>query len=182
MLLAAALALVPLACTGDDAEPEPTSSPSPAEAQDTGEPADDGAAAEAEVAEGLEGAPTVGEPVTEGRFEFAVTDFSCDEEVAVDAEPSGRFCVLTLEATNGTDIDQAVDTGAHLLIDEAGTEYAPASEATQELGGEEMTELVPPGESATVRLVYDVPEGALIVGAVLHDELEGEGQQIDLRE
>lgn len=126
----------------------------------------------------LDEARSTGEQLEEGRFVVNVGELDCEAEVS-GVEATGRFCLLPFEVTNATDTQQSVELDRQVLLDDVSTEYPISHEATEAAG--DLVEIVEAGESATITLVYDVPEDARIVAARITDDQSGDGVLVDLQ-
>lgn len=77
----------------------------------------------------------------------------------LELHPEGEFVAVELEITNGSD-QPVFWNGDMELADSAGAVHAPSPEASMRFDSDAVASAtIPPGETATVVLVYDVPIG-----------------------
>lgn len=131
---------------------------------------DDAPAASRSQAPGPAGTPAaaasalpVGTAVDNGRFEVAVTDFACSPPV-----DENKDCRLTVEVTNGTDLEQAFVHTEQFLVDDQGAQHAVSLEAmTRDAASKPFLAPIPPAQKVAGVLHYLVPADAVIVTARL---------------
>ncbi|MEV4279647.1 DUF4352 domain-containing protein [Actinoplanes xinjiangensis] len=119
--------------------------------------------------------PATGEAVRDGKFEFAVTRVDCSRTTVVldrlKTTADGKFCVVSLTVRNVGDGAKYFVGQAQKAYDAAGAEYG-----SDELAGlyanrgvEAFVRRIGPGETATGKLVFDVPKKADLITLELHD-------------
>jgi hypothetical protein len=120
--------------------------------------------------------PGLGQAVRDGQFEFVVHTVTCgqstlDNGILLHATAKGQFCVADLSARNiGMQARQFAD-GAQQAFGAQGQQYAADTGAgvVANGNGDAVWDVVNPGVSLDVKVVFDVPVGATIVRMVLHD-------------
>ena len=173
-------------------EPETTDTASPA-ADDPASPAADeeaSPAADDEAQGGEEGDEAqvtgIGTPARDGKFEFTVNGFRCGEttvgEEFFEEEAQGQFCFLDVRVQNIGDRRQFLSADDQKLLDAQGTQYSPSSVATFALDpqGSTLFEDINPGNAVEGTIVFDVPQGAQITRAELHDSVFSGGVVVNL--
>jgi hypothetical protein len=142
----------------------------------------------AEESEGTEEAEVVevGEAARDGKFEFTVTSFECGvQSVGEDfltEEPQGEFCLLGVTVTNIGEQAQMLFSDNQYLFDTEGRQFSADSMATisHDVGGDAFFTEINPGNSISGEVVFDVPVGANIVEARLHDSAFSGGVVVPL--
>jgi hypothetical protein len=130
--------------------------------------------------------PAPGEAVRDGKFEFAVTRVDCSRTTVVlerlKTTADGKFCVVGLTVRNVGDGAKYFVGQAQKAYDAAGAEYG-----SDELAGlyanrgvEAFVRRIGPGETATGKLVFDVPKKAALVALELHDSPLSGGVRVPL--
>ncbi len=152
-----------------------TETPKPAEKTKAAEPTKTAA-----------GAPKIGQPVRDGKFEFVVKNVKCgvrslgDEFVGRKAQ--GQFCLVTLTVQNIGDESQTFSDSDQRGHDSKGREYTPDSEAG--LYANENTDVwlneINPGNKITGILVFDIPDGTKLTTLELHDSAFSGGVEVAL--
>jgi hypothetical protein len=129
----------------------------------------------------------IGTPARDGKFEFTVNGLECGETRVGDEifgeDAQGHFCLLNVRVQNIGDERQFLAADAQTLLDDQGTEYSASTSATFALDPEGNTifEDINPGNAVEGVIVFDVPQGAQITRAELHDSVFSGGVVVDLR-
>jgi serine/threonine-protein kinase len=130
-------------------------------------------------------AATINDQVADGSLSFTVTGFTCIGRRLDNATARGRFCRLTLEATNIGDEPHAMVAGMQRLIDARDREHKPDDAATikANVGRDLKIWLgeLNPGQTASGSLIFDIPTGAKPVVVRLHDGPISRGAVVRLR-
>jgi hypothetical protein len=119
--------------------------------------------------------PTIGQSVRDGQFEFSVAAVSCGKATIdngwLHATAKGRYCVVELTVRNIGDEARRFADGAQKAFGPGGVVYAADTGAgvVANGNGQGIWEVVNPGVSMSVKVVYDVPAGASLVSLELHD-------------
>lgn len=128
--------------------------------------------------------PGLNQPVRDGQFEFVVRSASCGKTTLdngwLHAQAKGQFCVITMTVTNiGREARRFAD-GIQLAVGPKGEHYAADTGAGVVANGDggAVWEVVNPGISIEVKVVYDIPVGATISLLVLHDAGLSGGVQV----
>ena len=136
-----------------------------------------------------ESMPKIGQAARDGKFEFKVSKIKCGETKVGDQylneKAQGQFCRLTLNIENISDEAQSLFSNDQKLIDSKGREFAADDTATiyASSGGSGSTwfDEINPGNSVKGDIIFDVPKGAKITTAELHDSSFSGGVKVDLR-
>ena len=178
-----AVALIASLGTGGDGAGEPT-----ADAGAENEADSDGATDTGEDEAGSDETTEarLGEPVRDGKFEFTVDGLECGVESVgeefMTEEPQGQFCLLDVTVENIGDEAQYLFADNQYLYDEQGRQFSADGTATFAANpeGQALFEEINPGNSISGTIVFDVPQGATIVSAELHDSAFSNGIAVDL--
>jgi hypothetical protein len=161
-------------------------------ATDTG----DDAASEDESAEDLPAdAPAdaalagIGEEARDGKFAFTARGLECvgstlepANEFFDTAEAQGQFCLLQLSVENIGDQAQSLFASNQYLYDDQERRYSASDDFDVIMAIDTpIYESINPGNSIDGTIVFDVPEGAVIEFAELHDSAFSGGIMVDLR-
>ncbi|MBF6204701.1 protein kinase [Streptomyces gardneri] len=162
--------------TGDSGSPAPTSPPSAVAVEHPGpgrdEPLPDAAAV----------AP-VGSAVRDGKFEFVVTKVDTGVSRIGLQTAAGSFLIVTLDVRNISDETKWFLPLGQRLVDEQNTPFDHNATATmwqntqQRLG---YSFELRPGQSATTKLVFDLPPSATPDHLELHDFVLSNGVRVHL--
>lgn len=159
----------------------------PGAGQDQGGSGEDGSGEDGKDGSGQDaGKPGLNTPVRDGKFEFVVTSVSCGNESVgtsiIKAEAKGQFCIVTMSIANiGTEAQTFTDVFQKALGPD-GTVYGADAGAglIANEGGAVFWKVINPGNSATGKIVYDIPAGASIATLELHDSLLSGGVMISV--
>lgn len=127
----------------------------------------------------------IGTPARDGKFEFTVNGFRCGEttvgEEFFEEEAQGQFCLLDVRVQNIGDQSQFLSADAQYLFDKD-AQYSASSEATftMDPDGNTLFEEINPGNAVEGTIVFDVPQGAQITRAELHDSPFSGGVVVNL--
>ncbi|WP_229067413.1 DUF4352 domain-containing protein [Actinoplanes sp. DH11] len=133
------------------------------------------------VATGAPGAAAVA-----GHFEFAVKGVRCGlDSVGPDGleqRAAGHFCLLEVSVKNGGTEPELFDSGSQRVYDANGVAYAAADQAAVFLNDRNPTLLneIPPGDTVTGVLAFDVPVDAELVEVSVHGALSTPGVRVTL--
>ncbi|WP_454163073.1 DUF4352 domain-containing protein [Gordonia iterans] len=127
-------------------------------------------------------------PVRDGKFEFVVTGVESGVSEVGDNEfltekAQGQFVIVTMTVKNIGDKSQSFSPSEQKLKDTDGRTFETDSSAQIALGGTDIAvwDKVNPGNTVTVKLVYDMPSGAKPATLELHDSMFSGGVTVDLR-
>lgn len=172
----ALLAVIAIVSSGGGGDTEPAAD-SGAQQPTAGQPADNGEADQV----------GMNQPARDGKFEFTVTSLECGIDSVggefLSAEAQGEFCLLGVTVENIGDEAQSLFADNLLLIDAQEREFSADSEATLYHGedGDSWFSEINPGNSVDGEFVFDVPQGAELVQARLHDSMLSGGVVVNLR-
>lgn len=154
----------------DDVPAEPVEEP-PADSVPADEPAS---------------AAGIGQPASDGAFTFTVTSLECGQP-SVGEEPfaeqaQGQFCLLSVRVENTGDAAQLLLADSQYLLHADGTQYSASSQATfaNDVDGNTLFTEINPGNAVEGVFVFDVPQGAQIATAELHDSAFSGGVEVNL--
>ncbi|MFT3662923.1 MAG: DUF4352 domain-containing protein [Gordonia sp. (in: high G+C Gram-positive bacteria)] len=127
-------------------------------------------------------------PVRDGKFEFTVTGVEAGLSVVGDnpylqEKAQGQFVVVTMTVKNISDEPQSFSPGDQKLKDSSGRTFETDSTAQIALGDSDIAvwDKINPGNTVTVKLVFDMPENARPASLELHDSLFSSGATVNLR-
>ncbi|MFC4603145.1 DUF4352 domain-containing protein [Rhodococcus kronopolitis] len=183
----AALFVIGIATGGDkdEATPAPTAA---APAQADGQPVAPAAApAAAEPAAADTSAAGIGNPVRDGKFEFTVTNVESglselgDNPYLVE-KAQGQFVVVTMTVLNTSDKPKSISPGSQKLFDAQGRTFTADPTAALNLDTDvAIWDEINPGNSVTMKIVYDMPADAAPASMELHDSMFSGGAKVNLQ-
>ncbi|GAC57631.1 hypothetical protein GOHSU_22_00910 [Gordonia hirsuta DSM 44140 = NBRC 16056] len=127
-------------------------------------------------------------PVRDGKFEFVVTGVESglstvgtNEFLAQKAQ--GQFVVVTMTVQNTSDKPQSFSPSNQKLKDAAGRTFETDSSAQIALDDTDIAvwDNINPGNTVTVKLVFDMPADAQPASLELHDSAFSGGATVNLR-
>lgn len=134
-----------------------------------------------------EQAASVGESVSDGQFTFTVNSVECGA-TSVGEEPlteqaQGQLCLMNLRVENTGDQAQSLFADNQYLYDAEERQYSASFQATlaNDIGGDSLFTEINPGNSIEGTIVFDVPQGASVVRAELHDSAFSNGIAVNLQ-
>ncbi|MGC0141928.1 DUF4352 domain-containing protein [Pseudactinotalea sp. Z1732] len=131
-------------------------------------------------------APGIGENVSDGDFEFVVTEV----ETGVDRigseflneQPQGQFVLVYLEVTNTGSAAETFWTSEQGLVDTEGRTHSADDSAALLLDdGEFLLTEINPGNTARTALVFDIPADAEPAAVELHGSMFSRGVTVNLQ-
>lgn len=129
------------------------------------------------------GIPAAGTPVRDGKFEFVVRDVDTGVHRVGLQSATGSFVVVTLDVQNISDEPKWFLPVGQRLFDAQGTPFDHNVTATMWQSaqhGYNYSFELPPGQSATTQLVFDVPPAATPTNLELHDFVLSNGVAVRL--
>lgn len=131
----------------------------------------------------------IGEPARDGKFEFTVTSIKCGEKSVGDQylneKAQGEFCRLSLSIKNIGDEAQSLLSSDQKLLNAEGQQFAADDTATiyasSGNSGSTWFDQINPGNSVKGDILFDVPAGAKITTAELHDSSFSGGVKVNLQ-
>lgn len=135
------------------------------------------------------GKPTPGlnTPVRDGKFEFVVTDVQTGlSEVGdnpyLQQKAQGQFVVVTMTVNNTSKKAQSLSPSDQKMYDSQGREFESDPMAAVNVGSDvPVWDQINPGNTVTVKAVYDMPVGAVPDHIELHDSMFSGGAKVSLR-
>ena len=134
--------------------------------------------------------PGIGEAARDGKFEFIVKGIECGKTEVVSPESDmlrktaqGEFCLLTLNVKNIGDEQQYFSESDQKLLNAENQQFSPDSTATlyNSNNSDVFLAQINPGNSVEGVLVFDVPAGAVMTYAELHDSSFSNGVKVKLQ-
>lgn len=131
----------------------------------------------------------IGEPARDGKFEFTVTSIKCGEKSVGDQylneKAQGEFCRLSLSIKNIGNEAQSLLSSDQKLLNAEGQQFAADDTATiyasSDNSGSTWFDQINPGNSVKGDILFDVPAGANITTAELHDSSFSGGVKVNLQ-
>jgi hypothetical protein len=131
----------------------------------------------------------IGEPVSDGKFQFTVNSLKCNEASVSDSTgyltktAQGQYCELNITAKNTGNQAQTLDSMSQYLFNASNQKYSSDSAATITVNPSSSTFLnnINPGNSVTGVMVFDLPKGTTPVIAELHDSSLSGGVKVSLQ-
>lgn len=129
----------------------------------------------------------IGSEARDGKFAFTVNGIECGSDSVgqdfMQEDAQGKYCLLDVRVENIGDEAQFLFADNQYLYDADGREFSADSMATIAANGDGsgvFADEINPGNSVEGVIVFDVPEGAEIVRAELHDSALSGGVEVDL--
>lgn len=136
--------------------------------------------------------PKIGQPVSDGKFQFTITAFKCgisqitqvDDQYEV-ATAQGQFCTMNLTIKNTGNQAQSFDDSSQYIYDAAGKQYNDSTNGTIAANpSNSQFDVLPnvnPGISVSGVLAFDIPKGVVPTYAILHDSMFSGGAKVSLQ-
>jgi hypothetical protein len=127
----------------------------------------------------------MGEPAADGQFTFTVNSIDCGETTIGEDGPfqeeaQGEFCLLQVTVENTGNEARSLSASDQFLFDDQERRFS--SDLSYALAADTpIFEQINPGNSLEGTIIFDVPEGATIEFAELHDSAFSGGVLVDLR-
>ena len=122
----------------------------------------------------------------DGKFEFVVQGVECGKKEVVSPETDalrktaqGEYWLMTLSVKNIGNEQQYFSESDQKLLNAEGQQFSPDSTATL-YNSDVFLAQINPGNSVQGVLVFDVPAGAKITAAQMHDSAFSGGVRINL--
>ncbi|MFC9434625.1 protein kinase [Nocardia sp. NPDC057030] len=129
------------------------------------------------------GLPVAGTPVRDGKFEFVVSDVDTGVHRVGLQSATGSFVIVTLNVRNISAESKWFLPVGQRLFDAQGTAFEHNATATMWQSAQHSFNYsfeLPPGESATTQLVFDVPADTAPTHLELHDFVLSNGVSVRL--
>ncbi|MFT3901184.1 MAG: DUF4352 domain-containing protein [Gordonia sp. (in: high G+C Gram-positive bacteria)] len=134
------------------------------------------------------GAAKMNQAVRDGKFEFVVTGVesglaSVGDNPYLTEKAQGAFTVVTVSVKNIDKKSQGFTPSSQKLIDNSDRTHESDAMAAIALGGAEIPiwDKINPGNKVTVKLVFDIPKGAVPTTLELHDSMFSSGVKVALK-
>ncbi|MFV8170930.1 DUF4352 domain-containing protein [Mycolicibacterium peregrinum] len=132
-------------------------------------------------------AATLNTPVRDGKFEFVVRRVQpglaqVGDNPYLQQRAQGQFVIVTLSVQNIGDRTQGFSPDNQKLFDTNGRSFETDASAQIALGDSDIPvwDNINPGNAVTVKLVYDMPQGAVPARIELHDSMFSGGVTVNL--
>lgn len=147
------------------------------------------AAAEAPAAEAPkpDSAPGLNAPVRDGKFEFTVTEVetglsSLGDNMFLTKEAQGQFVVVTMTVQNTAKEPKGLSPDNQEMYDTQGRKFTADTSAGLNLDSDvSFYDEINPGNAVTMKVVYDMPAGAVPAYMKLHDSMFSGGARVNLQ-
>ncbi|NLU85018.1 DUF4352 domain-containing protein [Rhodococcus sp. HNM0569] len=129
----------------------------------------------------------IGTPVRDGKFEFTVTNVetglsSLGDNPYLAKEAQGQFVVVTMTVLNTSDEPKGVSPDDQKLFDGQGRKFSADMTAAMNLDTDvAIWDKINPGNSVTLKVVYDMPADAVPASMELHDSMFSGGVKMSLQ-
>lgn len=130
----------------------------------------------------------IGEPVSDGMFEFTVTEVEDGMQHVGDGitrmDAQGQWVIVHVTVRNTGDESRNLSMSVQKLHDTQGRAFeASSGEALMALpNSEAFVNNINPGNSAEAQLLFDVPEDVQLSSIELHDSLMSNGVTVSLQD
>lgn len=131
--------------------------------------------------------PGIGDPVRDTTIEFVVTEVSCGQntvgEGLLTRRARGHYCVASFELRNVGRVLAILNVTDQYAVTAAGSRHRANADATAAANNVLFVLPLPvaPGESASGKIVFDIPEDATLAALELHDNGRSDGAVITAR-
>lgn len=126
--------------------------------------------------------------VRDGKFEFTVTGVeaglaSVGDNPYLTQKAQGQFVVVSMKVTNIGTKPQSFSPGSQKLKDAQGRTFESDSSAQIALGDSDIPvwDNINPGNTVEVKVVFDMPKGAVPATIELHDSMFSGGAKVALK-
>jgi len=130
--------------------------------------------------------PGIGDPVRDTTVEFRVTEVSCGHrtvgEGVLTRRARGQYCVASFEVRNVGSALAILNVTDQHAVTASGSRHRANPDATAAANNLffVLPLLLAPGDSATGKIVFDIPEDATLATLELHDSERSEGAIITI--
>lgn len=128
----------------------------------------------------------IGTPVRDGKFEFTVTNVesgltSLGDNPFLAKKAQGQFVVVTMTVQNTSDEPKGVSPDNQELFDSQSRKFTADTSAGLNLDTDvAFWDEINPGNTVTLKVVYDMPAGAVPASMELHDSMFSGGVEVTL--
>lgn len=142
---------------------------------------------EDEPAESSDSEPGIGTPVRDGKFEFTVTDVqsglaSVGDNPYLTKQAQGQYVIVTMTVQNTSNEPKGISPSDQELFDTDGRKFT--ADTTAAIGLDTSVAVwdqINPGNTVTLKVVYDMPADATPAEMELHDSMFSSGTTVSLR-
>ncbi|QDQ94775.1 DUF4352 domain-containing protein [Rhodococcus sp. WB9] len=130
--------------------------------------------------------PGMNVPVRDGKFEFVVTDVetgltSIGDNPYLMKQAQGQFVVVTMSVLNTSGEPKGLSPDNQEMYDAQGRKFTSDTSAALNLDSDvAIWDEINPGNTVTIKVVYDMPAGAQPAEMELHDSMFSGGVRVKL--
>jgi Domain of unknown function (DUF4352) len=135
--------------------------------------------------------PGFNQSADDGKFRFIATALKCGQTYLVndsefeDAHAQGQWCLLSLDISNVGSEAQEFDSSSQYVYDASGKQYSADSNGTMAANHSGNLcisyQQINPGVSSSCVVAFDIPKGAVVTYAKLHDSSVSDGVKVALQ-
>ncbi|NMO49972.1 DUF4352 domain-containing protein [Actinoplanes sp. TBRC 11911] len=133
------------------------------------------------------GAAQMGQPATDGGFQFVVSGMKCGAKSVggdlLGRQAQGQYCILDLSIKNVGGAARKLDTMPQKASDATGADYTADAVAGTYANTDQPKFLddIVPGDTVTGELVFDVPPASKLTSVELHESMTSPGVRVPLK-
>ncbi|MDO5697841.1 MAG: DUF4352 domain-containing protein [Dermatophilus congolensis] len=169
LILIALMVIISALSGGDDSSPASTTTGTNSQQQTKADPA----------------AATIGQPVSDGKFEFTVTEVETPGKsigTTFPEEAQGTWVIVRVDVTNTGKEAGTLSADSQKAFDDQGREFSARQVPSLDDWDKAFLTAVNPGNTVkNAPIVFDVPEGATLQRIELHDSLFSGGAEVSLK-
>lgn len=130
--------------------------------------------------------PGMHAPVRDGKFEFVVTDIESGlseigDNPYLTEKAQGQFVIVTMTVLNTSDQPKSLSPSDQKMYDAKGRKFSADTSAAFSLDTDvAIWDEINPGNSVTMRVVFDMPTDAVPAEIELHDSMFSGGTRVGL--
>lgn len=130
--------------------------------------------------------PGMNTPVRDGKFEFVVTDVesglsSIGDNPYLTEKAQGQFVIVTMTVQNTSDQPKSLSPSDQEMYDAKGRKFSADTSAAFSLDTDvTIWDEINPGNTVTMRVVFDMPTDAVPAEIDLHDSMFSGGTRVSL--
>lgn len=131
--------------------------------------------------------PGIGAPVRDGKFEFTVTDVVSGLSEVGDnpylvRKAQGQYTIVAISVLNTSNEPKGISPSAQEMYDADGRKFSADTSAAIGLDTDvAIWDEINPGNSVSMKVVFDMPVGAVPAEIELHDSMFSGGTRVALR-
>lgn len=129
----------------------------------------------------------IGTPVRDGKFEFTVTNVesgltTLGDNPFLQEEAQGQFVIVTMTVLNTSNEPKGLSPDDQKMFDAQGRKFTADTGAGLNLDTDvAFWDEINPGNTVTIKVVYDMPAGAVPTSMELHDSMFSGGVEVTLQ-